>query len=60
MALEPVEVPGIADAIAVTVGEDHSCALRATGEVWSWGLDTLTGRDRMTFREDAMPFVFPE
>ncbi len=33
----PVNVVGIADAIAITAGDDHSCALLATGAVKCWG-----------------------
>ena len=33
----PVKAEGITDAAAVTVGEWHTCALHATGEVSCWG-----------------------
>ena len=33
----PVKAEGIADAIAVTVGHLHTCALRSTGEIACWG-----------------------
>jgi alpha-tubulin suppressor-like RCC1 family protein len=36
----PVQVPGITDAVAVTAGGMHSCALRATGELLCWGANT--------------------
>lgn len=33
----PVRVAGVADAIALDVGRQHSCALVRGGEVWCWG-----------------------
>ncbi|MEM9453913.1 MAG: DUF4215 domain-containing protein [Myxococcota bacterium] len=35
----PVEIPGLADAVDIDAGEDHACALRATGVVSCWGED---------------------
>jgi len=35
----PVEVQGITDAIQVTAGRLHTCALLATGHVYCWGSD---------------------
>ncbi|UJR87329.1 RCC1 domain-containing protein [Sandaracinus amylolyticus] len=37
----PIEVPGMADAVAIAAGYNHACALRADGSVWCWGY----GRD---------------
>jgi hypothetical protein len=34
---DPVAVSGIDDAVLVTAGWNHSCALRADGTVWCWG-----------------------
>lgn len=34
----PVQAVGIEDAIAVTTGSKHSCALRKTGAVMCWGM----------------------
>jgi alpha-tubulin suppressor-like RCC1 family protein len=34
---KPVEVKGITDAIAVSAGFDHACALRQGGKVMCWG-----------------------
>jgi alpha-tubulin suppressor-like RCC1 family protein len=39
------DVPALDDAIALTAGENHACALRATGAVTCWGLNT-SHRDR--------------
>ena len=36
----PVEVSGIADAVDVSAGWEHTCAVHATGEVSCWGDDT--------------------
>ncbi|HVJ19396.1 MAG TPA: hypothetical protein VM686_28450, partial [Polyangiaceae bacterium] len=33
----PVEVSNLDDAVAISVGRQHSCALRASGEVVCWG-----------------------
>src|SRR5690606_23674553 len=33
---EPTPVKGLSDAIAVTAGDDHTCALHQTGEVSCW------------------------
>lgn len=37
----PVIVPNLVDAIDVTLGEAHACALRATGVVSCWGDDAV-------------------
>ena len=36
----PLEISGIADAVAVSAGWEHTCAVHATGEVSCWGDDT--------------------
>ena len=42
-SLVPVDVVSITDAIAITAGNDHSCALRRGGAISCWGYD-LGGR----------------
>ena len=37
--LDAAEVQGITDAVAVTLGGSHSCALHASGQVSCWGRD---------------------
>ncbi|MBD3921857.1 hypothetical protein H8B09_24060 [Paenibacillus sp. PR3] len=37
IAVEPVQVEGLKDIIAVAAGDDHSLALRKDGTVWAWG-----------------------
>ncbi|MCB9730845.1 MAG: hypothetical protein H6744_19920 [Deltaproteobacteria bacterium] len=36
-ALAPTPVVGLVDAVALAVGEDHSCAIRAGGRLVCWG-----------------------
>ncbi len=38
-AREPIEVPGIDDAVQLSVGFAHTCVVRRSGEVWCWGLN---------------------
>lgn len=38
-SLSPVAVDGIRNAVQVSVGDQHSRALRVTGDVWCWGLN---------------------
>ena len=40
-SLVPVDVVGISDAIAVTVGVRHTCALHQTGNISCWGRNNL-------------------
>jgi Regulator of chromosome condensation (RCC1) repeat len=36
-SLEPINVPGISDAVAISANVNNTCALRATGAVLCWG-----------------------
>jgi len=38
--LKPVTVAGVNNVVAVTAGDDHTCALTAPGEIWCWGSNT--------------------
>jgi len=37
--LTPTAVGGVDEVISTCAGQDHSCALRADGSVWCWGLN---------------------
>jgi alpha-tubulin suppressor-like RCC1 family protein len=37
LSIEPVRVLGISDAVGVSAGSSHTCALRVSGEVMCWG-----------------------
>ncbi len=39
----PNQVPGLTGMTAITAGDQHTCALSGTGEVWCWG-DDLHGQ----------------
>ena len=56
----PVEVQGINDAVAVTAGEWHTCALREDdGSVWCWGRndDGQIGDGTTSYRKTPTPVV---
>ncbi|MBX7188305.1 MAG: hypothetical protein K1X27_01790 [Solirubrobacterales bacterium] len=36
----PVLVNGLTDAVSISAGDDHTCALRASGQVLCWGADS--------------------
>jgi len=40
LSTRPVEVPGLADVVAVTGGENTAYALERDGAVWAWGDDS--------------------
>ena len=54
----PRTVPGLDDAIAVTAGDRHSCALRADGDVACWGAGELVGdgREEVAYGPAVSPF----
>lgn len=33
----PTQVPELAQVVAVSAGDRHSCALNSAGEAWCWG-----------------------
>jgi alpha-tubulin suppressor-like RCC1 family protein len=45
---QPVAVVNIANAVSVSVGYQHSCALRATGTVACWGVAGELGNGKTT------------
>ncbi|MFT4033959.1 MAG: hypothetical protein QM679_00110 [Patulibacter sp.] len=49
---KPLPVTGLTDATAITAGYEHTCALRSTGEVSCWGMnsDGELGDDSTTSR----------
>jgi alpha-tubulin suppressor-like RCC1 family protein len=54
--LQPKEVAGIDDAVAISAGDEHSCALRKSGSVACWG-SGIYGRlgDGRSSRDSAQP-----
>jgi alpha-tubulin suppressor-like RCC1 family protein len=48
----PVQVSGLTEVTAVAAGGDHTCALRANGEVWCWGDNTAGWLGNGTFIND--------
>jgi alpha-tubulin suppressor-like RCC1 family protein len=57
----PVEVPGLAQVIQISLGDDHSCALVAGGRVLCWGdghsgqLELGTGTPKPSWNESPPP-----
>ncbi len=54
----PVNVSGIADAIAITSGDNHSCAIRAGGQASCWGYNVdseLGDGSAVPFRTTPVP-----
>lgn len=53
VAVEPVQVQGLADITMISAGDNHSLALREDGTVWAWGgndkgqLGNTTGKDSL-------------
>lgn len=49
----PAKVLNVNDAIAVSAGQDHACALGANGRIWCWGANDLgqLGRGTQTAHE---------
>jgi cysteine-rich repeat protein len=53
----PFTVPGLVDAVDLTLGEGHACALRASGAVYCWGEDGVgqLGDDDGNPADSAIP-----
>ena len=52
----PVEVPGVAGAVALSVGANHTCAWTAPTDLWCWGQRAYGAVDRVV----ALTPVAPE
>jgi alpha-tubulin suppressor-like RCC1 family protein len=48
---EPIDVPGITDAVDVEVAQGRTCVRRRDGSVWCWGSDDLRATTDVTPRE---------
>ena len=55
----PVEVPGIADAVAVAAGSLHACVAHADGEVSCWGSGSLGQLGDGTLESSSSPRRVP-
>ena len=51
----PVDVSGLTDAVAVSVGYVHACALSRTGSVRCWGANVGLGSGSSTDRDSPRP-----
>lgn len=58
-SLLPIQVSGIADAVAVACGADFNLALRNDGRVWSWGMNSFGQLGNGTTANRANPALIP-
>ncbi len=57
----PLQVAGIDDAVQISAGFSHACAVRASGQVWCWGSDSFNRCGNGVVRRDGptpRPVVF--
>ncbi|WP_249755606.1 InlB B-repeat-containing protein [Microvenator marinus] len=52
--ISPVEVVGVTNAVKVTTGYTHSCALKNDGTVWCWGQATRTGNPSSSYPQAVL------
>ena len=55
----PVEVVGIANAVAIDAGNNHVCALRATGRIACWGRNRNGNLGDTDLADHPTPFEVP-
>lgn len=55
----PLEVPGITDAVQITSGHDHNCAVTAAEEVLCWGANDFGQLGRGTIEASPVPVAVP-
>lgn len=53
--LEPVQVNGLSNVVAVAAGDNHSLALDTAGDVWAWGRNNLYQLGNDTTADSLVP-----
>ncbi|HEY2899879.1 MAG TPA: HYR domain-containing protein [Polyangia bacterium] len=53
----PAAVPGLSDGVSVAAGQDHTCAIRRTGEVACWGHNSWGELGDGTTNDSAVPVL---
>jgi alpha-tubulin suppressor-like RCC1 family protein len=53
----PVEVPGIADAVQIAVGDNHACVVLLTGSVDCWGRKVIEAIDSPSYTPVEVPGI---
>lgn len=55
----PVPVQGLDQVRAVSVGQEHSVAVRDDGSVWTWGLNDVNQLGNSSLTQTAVPVMVP-